>query len=115
MVALNYSLAEIKALDDQFKARPSHSLALVSFDGLPETLRAIGRRIDEEEGQLLRVCNSSFPSLNETITIEYRSRERLRRELEIPVAEIRDHAVRMYKKRSSIRGGEHPTGETATR
>ena len=63
----------------------------------------------------LRVRNSSFSSLSESIMVEYRGRDRWRCELEIPVAEIRDYAVRMYKKRSSIRAAERPTGETATR
>jgi hypothetical protein len=101
LIDLNYSLAQIKALDHQAKAGRQPSFSLVSFDGLPETLRTVGRRIDEEGGQLLRVCNSSLASY-ESITIEYRTRDRNRHEEEMLTSAIRDHAMRMYKKRASV-------------
>jgi hypothetical protein len=102
LIDLNYSLAQIKAVDHQAKARRQPSFSLVSFDGLPETLRAVGRHIDEEGGQLLRVSNSSLVSYD-SITIEYRTHDRKRHEKEILTTAIRDHALRMYKKRASVR------------
>ena len=101
LIELNYSLMQIKALDHQAKMRRRPSFSLVSFDGLPETLRAVGRRIDEEGGQLLRVCNSS-PASHESITIEYRTHDRSRHEEEILTNTIHHQALRMYKKRSSV-------------
>ncbi len=100
LVELSYSLAEIKDLDAQARASRSASHTLVSFDSLPEIFRAIGRRIDDQDGQLLRVCNSVFPSSQDSITIEYRTRDKRRHVEELFVVAVRDHAMRMYKKRA---------------
>lgn len=100
LVDLSYSLAEIKKLDIQARTNRGASSSFVSFDGLPEILRAIGRRIDDEEGQLLRVCNSVNSIFDDAITIEYRTFDKRRHVEELHVTALSDHAMRMYRKRA---------------
>ena len=100
LVGLSYSLPEIKKLDAQARANRNGSGTLVSFDGLPEVLRAIGRRIDEREAKLLRICNSAKIPSDDSITVEYRTLDKRRRVEEFHLTTLRDHAMRMYRKRA---------------
>ena len=52
-------MTEIRALDVEAKANRRESFKLVNFEGLPEILRTLGRRIDESHARLLRVSNST--------------------------------------------------------
>jgi hypothetical protein len=100
LVELSYSLAEIRALDDRARANRGASGQLVNFESLPEIFRAIGRRIDDQQGRLLRVCNADFPSLQDSITVEYQTRDKRHHVEELFIAAVGDHAMRMYKHRS---------------
>lgn len=93
------SVAEIKALDAKARAHRDGSFKRVDFESLPEIFRAIGRRLDERDGQLLRLCNADFPSRHESITVEYRTRDQRRHFEELIVAALGDQAMRMYKNR----------------
>jgi len=106
----SYSLAEIAALDAGSKTHRRASFKLVKFESLPEILRTIGRRIDDRNGQLLRICNADVPSGHELITIEYRTREKGRHVEELVLAEIGDHAMRLYKNRSRSFAGDSRGG-----
>lgn len=100
LVELSYSLAEIRVLDDVAKTNRAASSKLVDFESLPEIFRAIGRRVDDRQGRLLRLCNAALPSLQESITVEYHTRDKGRQIEELFVAAVGDEAMRMYKRRS---------------
>jgi hypothetical protein len=100
LVELNYSLSELRELDDLAKRNRAASSKWVNFEGLPEILRAIGRRIDDRQGRLLRVSNGAFPSLQESITVEYQTRDKSRQIEELFLPDVGDDAMRMYKRRS---------------
>jgi len=99
LLQFSHSLEELNALDGQARANRGASFGLVNFQSLPEILRAVGHRIDEQEGQLLRICNADSPSLNDWVTIEYRTRDKKRHVEEFVVAALGDQAMRMYKHR----------------
>jgi hypothetical protein len=100
LVEFRYTLAEIESLDRKARATRGASLKLVNVQTLPEILRAIGRRIDDQDGHLLRLCNSDFPSFIESFTIEYRTPDKDRRVEKLFMAATGDHAMRLYKSRS---------------
>lgn len=100
LLEFSHSMAEIGALDAESRTRRRDSFKLVKFESLPEILRTIGRRIDDRNGQLLRICNADVPSGLDLITIEYLTREKGRHVEELVLADIGDHAMRLYKNRS---------------
>ena len=110
LLEFSYSMEEIGALAAAARAHRRASFKLVKFESLPEILRTIGQRIDDWNGELLRICNADFPSRHEVITIEYRTRDRGRQVEELALGAIGDHAMRLYKNRSrslgsKLRGG----------
>ena len=99
LVEMTCSLADLKALDTRARANRGATFKLVNFQSLPEMLRAIGHRVDDQEGKLLRVCNADSSSAHESITIEYRTRDKQLHIEELVVASIGEQAMRMYKNR----------------
>lgn len=99
LVELSFSRAQLKSMDQQARVRRNPAFAYVRFDGLPETLRAIGRHVEDLQGELLRISNSDA----DTMLIEYRTHDRRVRAEDVPLLEIRDQAERMYRRRSAIR------------
>ena len=100
LVERRYSVTEIRALDFEAKANRRESFKLVNFEGLPEILRALGRRIDESHARLLRVSNSDPVIPFDSIKVEYQTRDGQRHAEEFLTAAIGDQALRMYKERS---------------
>lgn len=100
LVKLNYSLAEIKTLDLKARARRGHMFKLVDFESFSEIFRAVGRRIDDCDGQLLRAYCSDGNELDGAITIEYQTRDRRRHAEEFLMAAAGEDAARMCYKRS---------------
>ena len=98
LVEFRYTSAQLEALDSDARIGRGASLKLVNFQSLPEILREIGRRIDNQGGHLLRLCNSDFPFFRESFTIEYRTGDKHRQIEQLIIAG--DHAARMYKSRS---------------
>ena len=102
---------DLKYADDEFilqcgGAKPPY-LDLVEFscsrgevERLDEVFRAIGRRIDDRNGQLLRVCNSDLPILPDSITVEYQTRDRQRHIEKFFLASVSEDALHMYKTRA---------------
>ena len=110
LLEFSYSMEEIGALDAQARVHRRAPFTLVKFESLPEILRTIGRRIDDRNGELLRVCNADVPSRHELITIEYRTRDKGRHVEELLLSAIGDHALRLYKNRSRDFGNESSGG-----
>ena len=100
LVERRYSVTEIRALDVEAKANRRESFKLVNFEGLPEILRALGRRIDESHARLLRVSNSDPVIPFDSIKVEYQTRDGQRHAEEFLTGAIGDQALRMYKERS---------------
>lgn len=100
LIEFSCSLAEVEKLDAQSRAARGASFKLVNFESLPEVFRAIGRRIDDRDGQLLRVCNSDLPIFPDSITIEYHTRDKRRHVEKFFLASMSEHALRMYKTRA---------------
>jgi hypothetical protein len=100
LVEFSCSPADIESLDTAARGARSRSFKLVEFENLPEVFRAIGRRIDDQDGKLLRLCNSDLPVFPESITIEYQSRDRRRHVEKIFLAAAGEHALRMHKARN---------------
>ncbi len=100
LIEMRYSVTEIRALDSEAKAKRRESFKLVNFEGLPEILRALGRRVDESHARLLRVSNSDSVIPFDSIKIEYQTRDGQRHAEEFLAGAIGDQALRMYKERS---------------
>ncbi len=100
LIEFSCSLAEVEKLDAQSRAARGASSKLVNFDSLPEVFRAIGRRIDDRNGQLLRVCNSDLPIFPDSITVEYHTHDKRRHVETFFLAAMSKHALRMYKTRA---------------
>jgi hypothetical protein len=100
LVEFSCSRVEVERLDSQARSKRSASFKVVNFESLPEVFRAIGRRIDDRNGQLLRVCNSDLPILPDSITVEYQTRDRQRHVEKFFLASVSDDALHMYKTRA---------------
>lgn len=99
LVELRYSATEIDSLDAAAKANRHGAFKLVNFEGLPEVLRTLGRRMDERRARLLRLTNSDTTTELNAIKIEYQTRDGQRHAEEISTAAIGDQALRLYKER----------------
>src|SRR5581483_7504881 len=55
LVELLYPAADISSLNAKPKMNRQRAFKLVNFEALPELLRAVGRRVDENRARLLRV------------------------------------------------------------
>lgn len=97
LLEICFSGAEIRSLDLLAASQRGGSFKLVSFDRLPEVLRALGRYVDNKESEILRISTAaSMPALN-AYRIEYESRDgRIQAEELTPLA-VADMAMRMYR------------------
>jgi hypothetical protein len=102
LVELRYTLADLDDLDLDARDNRAGSFKLVDFEGLPEILRALGRRVEESGGQLLRICNSESSSSDGVIQLEYQTRDGERDTEELHRASVEDYAMRMYKERTRM-------------
>lgn len=102
VVELRYTLADLDDLDLDARDNRAGSFKLVDFEGLPEILRALGRRVEESGGQLLRICNSESTSSDGLIQLEYQTRDGERHMEELHMASVEDYAMRMYKERTRM-------------
>ena len=102
LVELRYTLADLDDLDLDARDNRVGSFKLVNFEGLPEILRALGHRVEESGGHLLRICNSESTNPYSLIQLEYQTRDGERRVEELHTATIGDCAMRMYKERTRM-------------
>lgn len=100
LVELRYSVADLHDLDLDARDKRASSFKLVNFEGLPEILRALGRRVEEKDGQLLRICNSESSSPYGLIQLEYQTRDGERHIEELHTGAVGDCAMRMYMERT---------------
>lgn len=102
LVELRYSFADLHDLDLDARDNRAASFKPVNFEGLPEILRALGRRVEQREGQLLRTCNCESSSPHGSIQLGYQTRDGERHVEELHMASVEDYAIRMYKERAGI-------------
>ncbi len=100
LVELRYTAAEISSLDAKAKMKRQRAFKLVNFEALPELLRAVGRRVDENRARLLRVTNSDSADAADSFKIEYQTRDGRRHAEEFPAGAVGHQALRMYKERA---------------
>jgi len=104
LVELRYSLGDLNDLDLDARAHRGGSFNFVNFEGLSEILRAVGRRLEEKDGQLVRICNSEPSAPHSSIQLEYQTRDGRKHVEDLHMAALGEHAMRMYKER--MRGSE---------
>ena len=102
LVELRYTVADLQDLDLDARDHRAHSFKPVNFEGLPEILRALGRRVEEKDGQLSRICNSESSGTYSLIQLEYQTRDGQRQVEELRTAAVCDYAMRMHKERTRI-------------
>jgi len=107
LIEFRYSLGDLNDLDLDARTNRGSSFKLVNFEGLPEILRAIGRRLEDKDGQLVRLCNAENTDPNGSIQLEYQTRDGRRHFEDLYTAALGDSAMRMYKER--LRGSDSRT------
>ncbi|HXG51557.1 MAG TPA: hypothetical protein VNN77_09160 [candidate division Zixibacteria bacterium] len=100
LLELRYSRDDIQELESQGQAKRGRSFKTVNFEGLPETLRALGQRIDSVGGTLRRICSEETADSGDALRLEYQTRDRNFRVERLTPAALYQHCVRMYKERS---------------
>jgi hypothetical protein len=103
IIDLSYSAADLRSLDLQARTKRQESFRFVDFNGVAEMLRALGRRVESQEGRLLRISNCGAPSSEDAILLEYQTADGRKWVEELNPAALSDDAVRMHKDRSRIR------------
>ena len=103
IVEFSCTPAEIKALDAKVRAKRGASFKRAHFATLPEMFRALGRHIEDQGAHLFRLGNADSVSFDDSITVEYQTRDRRRCIEELLIADIADHSIRMYKSRFADR------------
>jgi hypothetical protein len=99
-IELRYSSDDIETLDREGKAKRGGSFKMVDFDGLPETLRALGKYVDDKGGHLLRICNSGLAASNSAVKLEYETSAGNVEAEELSKASIYQTMMQMYGDRS---------------
>jgi len=100
LVEMRYTADEIHSLDTKAKTKRQRTFKLVNFEGLPELLRTVGHRVDENNARLLRVTNSESATALDSIKIEFQTRDGQRHAEEFLTGTIGDQSLRMYKERT---------------
>jgi len=62
-----------------------------------------GQHIDDQGAHLFRLGNADSVSFDDSITVEYQTRDRRRCIEELLISDIADHSIRMYKSRFADR------------
>ena len=104
LVELRYSLGDLNDLDLDARVHRGGSFKFVNFEGLPEILRALGHRVEDKDGQLMRICNSDPVARDNSIQLEYQTRDGRKHVEDLHTASLEDYAMHMYKER--LRGSE---------
>jgi hypothetical protein len=101
VLKLQFSPDSIKIIDREGQARRRRTRSELRFDSLPETLRATGKYLDSKRAELRRVSNCC-PSEAGKVELEYQTRAGDVQSETLDMSLIREVAVNMYKRRTSI-------------
>ena len=101
VLKLQFSTDSIKIIDRENQARRRQTKSELRFDSLPEILRATGKYVDSKRAELRRLSNCC-PSETGDVELEYQTRAGDVQSETLDMSLIREVAVNMYKRRSSI-------------
>jgi hypothetical protein len=100
LIEMSFTDDDVISLELAAVSQRGGAFKFVEFEGLPEILRAAGRYVDNKEGSLLRVSNTDSSVDNDTLRLEYESRDGRNHVDEVALTELVETARRMYKERS---------------
>jgi hypothetical protein len=101
LLEIGFSGAEIRSLDLLAARQRSDSFKPAIFDQLPEVLRALGRYVENKEGEILRISTATSTSALDAFRVEYESRDGHINAEELTPLAVADMAMRMYRIRLS--------------
>ena len=88
---------EIRSLDLDAARQRGGSFRLVTFDRLPEILRALGRYVETKGGEMLRISTTASTPERDAMRLEYEARDGRIEAEELTTSAIADIAMRMYR------------------
>ena len=88
---------EIRSLDLDAARQRGGSFKLVTFDRLPEILRALGGYVESKGGEILRVSTMASTPERDAMRLEYEARDGRIEAEELSISAIADIAMRMYR------------------
>lgn len=97
LLGIYLSGEEIRSLDIDVARQRGASFKLVSFDHLPEILRALGRYVENRDGDILRISTATATPAQDAFRLEYESRDGRIQAEELATSEMADLAMRMYR------------------
>ena len=100
LIEMSFTDDDVVSLELAAVSQRGGAFKFVEFEGLPEILRAAGRYVDNKEGLLLRVSNTDSSVDNDTLRLEYESRDGRNHVDEVALTELVETARRMYKERA---------------
>lgn len=104
LIELTYSDDELISMDLAAASQRTGQFKLVDFEGLAETLRAIGRYLESKDGNLRRIYNCEPADAPDVLKVEYESRDGQVHTEQISIYDMAHEARRMYMERSRITG-----------
>lgn len=104
LLEITYSDDELISLDLAAANQRGDHFRLVDFEGLAETLRALGRYLDSKDSNLLRIDKSEPLESPDTLRVEYESRDGRIHVERLSTTAMAHEARLMYMERSRISG-----------
>jgi len=104
LLHLQYSTVELEALDLAAAQSRNPGFTRVNFEGMAETLRAIGSYVERVNAKLLHVSATDAVLDANLFRIEYQTRDGRHHSEEFRTNELVDLQIRMYKQRARIQG-----------
>ena len=104
LIHLRYSTVELEALDLAAAQSRNPGFTRVDFQGLAETLRAIGSYVERVNAKLLRVSATDAVLEGHPVKIEYQTRDGRHHSEELRSDEFADFQTHLYKQRARIQG-----------
>jgi len=99
LLDISLSADEIRSLDLDAARQRGGSFKLVTFDHLPEILRALGRYVESKDGDILRISTSASTPARDAMRLQYEGRDGRIQAEELTTSAIADIAMRMYRLR----------------
>ena len=100
LIEMSFTDDDVISLELAAASQRGGSFKFVEFEALPEILRAVGRYVESKEGMLLRVSNTELSFDNDTMRLEYESRDGRNHVEDVALTELVETARRMYKERA---------------
>ena len=102
LIEVQLSGQEIEVLEREGQGRRGQSNLNLSFDSVPEMLRAVGEYIDHRHGRLRRIDTCPSDITHSVVRIEYQTRTGDLQTEDLTMSFLHDTSVRMYKHRTRL-------------